>query len=281
MSLTEFYLTKFNLPDIIAALELKQPSVKTSPDLNLTITDIPLAEDLFTVCGFIYTSEELRLLSAKLDSIIYIKDNCREKLEFYSDSYYKLRATLSAPTVEIDGVRMHRTKDVDPWEDSRRKATHAVKSGGEVLDTCSGLGYTAIWAQKIGARKVITCEKNENIVKIRQLNPWSRSLIQRSITPVFGDIYEVIQSFSDGQFDSVIHDPPRFSLAGELYSQAFYQHLNRVMKPKGRLFHYTGDPYSKGRGRKFLEGIITRLELAGFAVHPIPQDLGITAIKQK
>ena len=42
--------------------------------------------------------------------------------------------------------------------------------------------------------------------------------------------------------DAVLHDPPRFGIAGELYSQSFYDQLARVLRPRGRLFHYTGTP---------------------------------------
>ena len=80
-------------------------------------------------------------------------------------------------------------------------------------------------------------------------------------------------------FDSIIHDPPKFSLAGELYGFEFYSQLFRILKSGGRIFHYVGDPYSKGRGRLFLEGIEKRMKKAGFMVKPVPEDLGIIAWK--
>ena len=43
--------------------------------------------------------------------------------------------------------------------------------------------------------------------------------------------------------DAILHDPPRFGIAGELYSQGFYyEQLARILKRRGRLFHYTGSP---------------------------------------
>jgi predicted methyltransferase len=31
-------------------------------------------------------------------------------------------------------------------------------------------------------------------------------------------------------FDAALHDPPRFGIAGELYSQVFYDQLARVLR---------------------------------------------------
>ena len=61
------------------------------------------------------------------------------------------------------------------------------------------------------------------------------------MTLVRGDV-AVDRLAAGSAFDAVLHDPPRFGIAGELYSQAFYDHLARVLKPRGVLFHYTGTP---------------------------------------
>ena len=65
--------------------------------------------------------------------------------------------------------------------------------------------------------------------------------------------------------DAILHDPPRFGIAGELYSQAFYNHLARVLKRRGRLFHYTGSPNKLSSGRDFANEVATRLRHASFA----------------
>ena len=41
------------------------------------------------------------------------------------------------------------------------------------------------------------------------------------------------------------YDETAFSLAGDLYSLAFYQQAFRVLKHHGRIFHYIGDPESR------------------------------------
>ena len=68
----------------------------------------------------------------------------------------------------------------------------------------------------------------------------------------------------DRSVDAVLHDPPRFGTAGELYSQAFYEQLGRVLKPKGRLFHYTGSPNRLTSGRDVPAEVARRLQRAGF-----------------
>jgi predicted methyltransferase len=65
--------------------------------------------------------------------------------------------------------------------------------------------------------------------------------------------------------DAILHDPPRFGIAGELYSAAFYAELSRVLRRKGRLFHYTGAPNKLTSGRDVPREVSRRLREAGFA----------------
>jgi uncharacterized protein len=55
-----------------------------------------------------------------------------------------------------------------------------------------------------------------------------------------------------------------FARPGELYSQVFYDHLARVLKRKGRLFHYTGTPNKLSSGRDVPNEVAKRLRHAGF-----------------
>ena len=70
-------------------------------------------------------------------------------------------------------------------------------------------------------------------------------------------------------FLRIIHDPPIFSLAGELYSGAFYAQLFRVLRRGGRLFHYIGNLNSKGSGG-VARGVIRRLQRSGFRARRAP-----------
>jgi predicted methyltransferase len=97
------------------------------------------------------------------------------------------------------------------------------------------------------------------------LNPWSERLFtDPHIRQSIGDSSEEIRTFEDGLFSRIIHDPPAFSLAGELYSATYYRHLYRVLRPRGRLFHYVGDLDSRS-GRNIVRGVVRRLQEAGFS----------------
>jgi len=77
--------------------------------------------------------------------------------------------------------------------------------------------------------------------------------------------------------DAILHDPPRFGIAGELYSQAFYDQLSRVIRPRGRLFHYTGTPNKLTSGRDVPREVAARLQKAGFSTEPNGD--GVLALK--
>ena len=96
---------------------------------------------------------------------------------------------------------------------------------------------------------------------------------------MIGDSFEEIEKFEANLFARIIHDPPMFNLAGDLYSGEFYRHLFRVLQPRGRLFHYIGDLESKS-GRVVTKGVMRRLEEAGFRrVSPRPAAFGVIAFK--
>ena len=195
--------------------------------------------------------------------------------------FYKLVPTSTWPTLEISGIHMHRIKEVDPKTDSELKIKALGKIYGEILDVCTGLGYTAILAaRRKSVKKVVTIEIDENVIKIARQNEFSKELFENpKIELIIGDAFEVIRKFEDESFDFIIHDPPRFSLAPQLYSQEFYIQLFRVLKKRGRMFHYTGEP-GKLSGKNFVKGIVKRLLLAGFRkVVKVREAKGVVAFK--
>jgi predicted methyltransferase len=173
---------------------------------------------------------------------------------------------------------MHRIKGTTPDQDTVNKIKSA-KPTGRVLDTNTGLGYTAIYASR-QALHVTTVELDPVVIAIARQNPWSRELFDNpKITQVIGDSFDVVMELEDGFFDCIIHDPPTMSLAGDLYAADFYAELLRVLKRRGRLFHYIGDPDSS-LGKRTTKGVIHRLQEVGFReVRPAPQAFGVTAQK--
>ncbi|CAN0458744.1 unnamed protein product [Laminaria digitata] len=162
---------------------------------------------------------------------------------------------------------------MEPGLDTEHKvsASGARWTNGRVLDTCTGLGYTAIAAARCtGVTGVVTVELDEVSLRMCERNPWSRRMYDDSkITSLQGDCCEartaIVKGFRDGEFAAIIHDPPARALCKttDMYGAAFYKDLARVLKPGGTLFHYIGNPESSEGGRLF-RGVIDRLIGAGF-----------------
>jgi uncharacterized protein len=194
-----------------------------------------------------------------------------EPVARFTTSLFKLVPTeWGPPTFEIDGVKMLPTAKVSPYADAQRKVGLIAARGKVVLDTCGGLGYFAAWCLQERAARVLSFEKHAGVLWLRALNPWSpdspwQEPAGAALELRQGDIAQEITALPDRSVDAILHDPPRFALAGELYSQLFYGQLARVLRPGGVLFHYTGAPNSVSRGRELAREVIARLGHAGFA----------------
>ena len=196
----------------------------------------------------------------------------------YSGSLIKLVPTeWGPPTFEIDGIKMLPTAKVSPYADAERKVALIQPKGKAILDTCGGLGYFAAWCLQGGARQVLSFEKNPDVLWLRTLNPWSPEA-GGALSLEQGDIAARIATLPDASFDAILHDPPRFGIAGELYSQVFYDQLARVIKRGGKLFHYTGSPNKLTSGRDVPKEVARRLRLAGF--NSKPEGDGVLAVKK-
>ncbi len=183
----------------------------------------------------------------------------------FTTSLIKLVPTQwGPPTFEIDGIKMLPTAQGSPYADAERKVGLIQPRGKVILDTCGGLGYFAAWCLEGGAKQVLSYESSADVLWLRSLNPWSPGTGNR-LTLTQGDIVEQIGMLPGESVDAILHDPPRFGTAGALYSQVFYDQLARVLKRKGRLFHYTGAPNKLTSGRDVPNEVAKRLRRAGFA----------------
>lgn len=276
-------ITCYSAKEILETLDFECKKIKLSFDLGLSEDEVYVKKENSHVIvnGFKITFDALREIS-KRDEVYTLSDNSIERIAFYADgNYYKLKCVgkKTAPTLEINGIHMHRIVGVTPWEDALMKIKAAkVGYGMSVLDICTGLGYTAIASIRMGAKIVLSIEKDLNVLKIAELNPWSKDLKDNRIKIIVGDASEVIYKIEKETFDRIIHDPPRFSLAGELYSREFYNELYRVLKKNGILYHYTGQPGIKRR-KDIVKGISKRIMEIGFQVKVRKDLLGILAFK--
>ncbi|SFW25500.1 class I SAM-dependent methyltransferase [Luteibacter sp. UNCMF366Tsu5.1] len=187
----------------------------------------------------------------------------------FSGSLIKLVPTSwGVPTFEIDGIKMLPTSKESPLDDARRKVALVEPRGKTVLDTCGGLGYFAACCLDAGVGRIVSFEKNDDVLWLRTINPWSPDPDAPSsggrLQLTHDDVSRAVTTLPDASMDAILHDPPRFGIAGELYSQAFYDQLARVLRRGGRLFHYTGSPNKLTSGRDVPREVEKRLEKAGF-----------------
>jgi predicted methyltransferase len=260
---------------LVSAARAGLPSVECSLDLDRTVTRVEVSAAGWSVGGRIFPY----LQACKPRTIYYWTGEAFEPVSRYSDSLVKLVPTeWGAPTFEIDGIKMLPSAQVSPYEDARRKVELIRPAGKVILDTCGGLGYFAAWCLQGKAAQVLSFEKNPDVIWLRSLNPWSPEPDAR-MTLTHEDIATHIASLPDRSVDAVLHDPPRFGTAGELYSQAFYDQLARVLKRRGRLFHYTGTPNKLTSGRDVPNEVAKRLRHAGFDTEM--QGDGVLAMKQR
>ena len=264
------------------SLQLLGGQRRVSLDLGLTTVMVDVVGSMFVFPGGVSVSrDDVEEIADRDNAVFFASPEGVFQVALSDSHYYKLVPTGGAPTLEIDGIRMHRTKGTSPEVDAGVKLRVLDVRGGLVLDTCSGLGYTAAEAVRRGAEAVVSVERSHQVARIAVMNPWSRSLFSCDrVHYVLGDSFDLTGALPGGVFDYVVHDPPRLSLAGELYGSEFYGMLFRVLKPGGGLYHYTGEPGGRYRGRDLPRGVAGRLRAAGFSgLRYIPEALGVVAVK--
>jgi len=250
---------------LLAARDAGANAWNGSLDLGISKDDLLLDADAWQWRGKRYPYPQ----QLKDRTIYYWDGDAFAPASRFSGSLIKLVPTeWGAPTFEIDGIKMLVTSKISPIEDARRKVALVEPRGKLVLDTCGGLGYFAAACLEAGVACVDSFEKNADVLWLRTLNPWSPD----PDSPAAGgrlklshaDVSKTISRIPAASVDALLHDPPRFGIAGDLYSQAFYDQLARVLRRGGRMFHYTGSPNRLTSGRDVPREVARRLEKAGF-----------------
>lgn len=248
------------------ALRRGERAVEVSLDLNLSMTTLrlPLVAPFPSAAA-----DQEALLSAAAASprtAWLLRRGTLRPIEHRASRYLKLVPTAEAPTLEIDGIGMHVLDPSGIFRALGATVSRTVRQGDRVLDTCSGLGYTALWALRLGASSVLSYEVDAAVLRLRSLSPWSAGLRDVRLRVRHADVSHAITQLRAGCVDAVVHDPPRISVAGELYSLEFYRGLAQALVPGGRLYHYTGRPFHRWRRRDICRGVGRRLDEAGFDV---------------
>ena len=257
-----------------AAARAGAPTVECSLDLDRSTTTVEVGD-----AGWLWQGQRFPWLETCKDRTIYHwEGESFQPVARFTTSLIKLVPTQwGPPTFEIDGIKMLPTAQVSPYADAERKVGLIQPRCKVILDTCGGLGYFAGWCVLGQATQVLSYEKNPDVIWLRSLNPWSPE-IGSGLTLTQGDIAERITMLHSGSVDAILHDPPRFGIAGELYSQVFYDHLARVLKRRGKLFHYTGTPNKLTSGRDVPNEVAKRLRHAGFVTRMSGD--GVLAVKK-
>ncbi len=261
-----------------------QKEMKGSLDLGRTRQFLGLNDQGLLVEGAVLIpwSEIKRVLDHPKGCFVWRGDAFEELygLSETSGWTYRLVPTLDAPALHLAGFTMHRMDGISPYKGAI-EMVHALGSPkGDVLDTAGGLGYAALGLSE-NARRVLSIELDPAVRELCRQNPWSADIFWRpNIELLLGDSAELIRDMADESFGAVLHDPPSVSLAGELYSAAFYRELYRILKCGGSVFHYIGDPKS-AFGSSVTRGVMRRISEAGFVkIEAKPRAFGLLARKE-
>jgi predicted methyltransferase len=104
-----------------------------------------------------------------------------KKIQFFSEdtnTFYQLYFAKEgeAPVLKINGVPMHRFIKMSPTEDAKIKVK-SFNPKGNVLEICTGLGYSAIeMAHLPQVSHVTTIEYDFEVIHMAKQNPFSAEL---------------------------------------------------------------------------------------------------------
>ncbi len=276
-------LSCYQARTLLDALDKGEPEIVVSLNLNLTVETVALDASGVRLPGDRFLGwEDVREIVEAENACFELAGTGIREIRVFSETTNWVRSlypTSKAPSMLVSGMVMHRIEGIDPHRDTLNKIKAASPVVGRVLDTATGLGYTAIEAAKT-AEHVDTVEIDPASLEIARRNPWSQDLFDNpKITTHIDHAWDFVEEIDDGTYSLVIHDPPTFKFAGELYSGEFYRELYRVLRRKGRLFHYIGDPESKAIQR-VQRGVVKRLQEVGFErVERKPRAFGVVACK--
>ncbi|VVB80376.1 Polyamine aminopropyltransferase [uncultured archaeon] len=248
-------LSSESLRMILNAIAEGKSEISVSFDLDFSAKKekLKLSEN-----GIIFNGKEVEVPKIRDDdkSCYLILEDVFEKVQYSSGGgVYKLIPTSFRPILQISGTSMHKQSFIERIEKD--------KLFGRILDSGTGLGYTAIAASKT-ASKIITIEIDEMVREIQKINPYSQELFDnKRVELVHGDLVEEIKKFRNMEFNFIILDGGTPRSSGEFFSQENYNQAFRVLKFGGRLYHYVPN-YHTNRGVDFAARISSYLKKAGF-----------------
>jgi len=238
--------------------------VHISLDLGLSVQEVMLKDGFVSI-----QNQKIPLVEfehVKEEACYVADENILKIVAYFSEEtnfYYKLIPTNDWPTITLSSTPMHRHIHISPKKSAKLMITKVTPLNGNVLDTCCGLGYTAILAAK-HAEKVYTFERDKYVINLASYNPYSQELFSnKKIELIENDVVSGIMRFKNNFFSRIIHDPPTFKYSPDLYSEEFYKAMFRVLRKGGKLYHYAPCP-QKTKNKVFYNRIIRHLKACGF-----------------
>ena len=150
-------LSHFQAGQILEARRNGHPVVTVSLDLNLTESEVRLQpEYVLFPAGESLDWKSIEEISGNETACYTVEEHAAKAIKGFSEfsgRVYGLMPTASAPTMLISGIPMHRIKDTNPHQDTLNKIKAIAPVKGDVLDTTTGLGYTAIEAAKTARQR--------------------------------------------------------------------------------------------------------------------------------
>lgn len=238
------------------AIKKGKSEIEISLDLGKTLSKVQISADEITLPN----NTKIKPIKVKdKDKTCYIiEKNKFVKLQFFSNEtnkLYKLIPTSFRPILKISATSMHKM----PFVEKIKK----LKLKGKILDSGTGLGYTAIAASQ-HSKQVITIEWDPNVIEISKLNPYSEELFTKNnIKQINADFTKEVKKFKNNEFDNIILDAGTIHQSGNFFSTNNYKEVYRVLMLGGKLYHYLPQSGIK-RGRDYIGEIIKRLKTLGF-----------------
>src|SRR5665647_626060 len=100
-----------SLPPMITAEVARKilgGEVNISLDLGLTVSTVSPEGGSFRILDHVVSSEDLKVVAGRENAVFFPEGCSIFQVAIAADGYYKLVPTSGAPTLEIDGIRMHR-----------------------------------------------------------------------------------------------------------------------------------------------------------------------------
>src|SRR4051812_17288690 len=149
-------LSHYEVKPLLKDRQDGRTSASISPDLGLSRVDVALSlEGVTFPAGEELNWQAVEEIARSETKCFHLEGSVLSEIRVFSEltgRVCSLYPTGGCPTMVIGGFPMHRIKETDPHQDTLQKVRAAAPIVGNVLDTTTGLGYTAIEAARTASQ---------------------------------------------------------------------------------------------------------------------------------